>query len=876
MAEMQETIPTPVQKPSRATRFLKRLFLALFVLILLLAASGAILAWKYQDEAKAYVIAKLNEQLNTQVIVLPKDIDFSVLRNFPNASVDFKNVKVLDATPTDAPKDTLFRAGTISLQFNIRDIFNKKYVIKRVSLKNVDVNLWVNKAGQDNFHFLKASVDTSKGPRDTSAFALDKIVLSNINVKYKNAKTKDNFAFTLKAVTLKGLFSSNDYTLKTELTMYVDHIRSKNVAYIQNRNIALSTELDVKGHKYTIRRAELSLGKLNLAVNGTIDHEEKEDIFHLDIGGKNMDIQSALSWLPGKYKPDIEEFNSNGNFYFHTAINGSLNKKSLPVINASFGVSKGEVKQTKANLTMRNVELQGEYSNSGKGWLDITEFSGDLPQGSLKGNFKLENFSNPMLSAKAEGTMNLNELQKFLRIDTIESLSGRLKINANFDGHILKTSEGLVNEDKTGGELSFSDVSLKLKNNNLRFNSMSGTLALSNSNVDISAFSGKVSGSDFSLEGSFKNMMAWLLLKDQPLTAVVSLRAKKIDLNDLLNDKTTTPSKNDPSYKLSFSKYLDLTLNTDIAEVVFRKFQASDIKGQLHLRNKRMAADQLVFNTMDGTIHATGDLDASRSDSVMVHMDADLQNVNIAKVFTEMENFGQQTLTDKNIKGVLSAKVQLALPCGTDLNINMAKLLAKCDVNIVKGELIKLASLKSLSKFISLNELEDIRFETLNTSITIANRVINIPNTQINSNAIDIEVSGVQDFDGNVDYVFGLYLSELLAKKAKASKHENTDFGEEDTEGKHRLRLYISMKGPIANPKIAYDHKAAQEERKAKRKEEKENLKEILNEEFGFFKKDSLARRQKTKDKNAANSKFSVKFEEDEKKKEEKKEEGDF
>jgi hypothetical protein len=876
MAENQETTPTPVQKPSRVTRFLRRLFLALFVLILLLAASGAVLAWKYQDEAKAYVIAKLNEQLNTQVIVLPNDIDFSVLRNFPNASVDFKNVKVLDATQTDAPKDTLFRAGTISLQFNIRDIFNKKYVIKQVSLKNVDVNLWVNKAGLDNFHFLKASVDSANGPRDTSAFALDKIVLSNINVKYKNAKTKDNFAFTLKTVAFKGLFSSDEYTLKTELTMFVDHIRSNNVTYIQNRNIALSTELDVKGHKYTIRKAELSLGKLNLAVNGTVDHEVKEDIFHLDIGGKNMDIQSALSWLPGKYKTDIEEFKSQGNFYFHTAINGSLNKKNIPVINASFGVSKGEVKQTKANLTMRNVELQGEYSNSGKGWLDITKFAGDLPQGSLKGNFKLENFSNPAVSAKAEGTVNLNELQKFLRIDTIESLSGHLKINANFDGHILKTSEGLLNEDKTSGELSFSNVSLKLKNNNLHFNSMSGSLVLSNNDVDISAFSGKVSGSDFNLDGSFKNMMAWLLLKDQPLTAVISLRAKKIDLNDLLNDKTTAPSKNDPSYKLSFSKYLDLTLNTDIAEVVFRKFQASDIKGQLRLRNKRMSTDQLVFNTMDGTIHATGDLDASRSDSVMAHLDADLQNVNITKVFTEIENFGQQTLTDKNIKGALSAKLQLVLPCGTDLNINTAKLLAKCDVNIVKGELIKLASLKSLSKFISLNELEDIRFETLNTSITIANRVINIPSTQINSNAIDIEVSGTQDFDGNVDYVFGLYLSELLAKKAKASKHENTDFGEEDIEGKHRLRLYISMKGPIANPKIAYDRKAAQEERKVKRKEEKAHLKGILNEEFGMFKKDSLARKQKMKDRNAVNSKFSVKFEEDEKKKEEKKDEGDF
>jgi hypothetical protein len=588
-----------------------------------------------------------------------------------------------------------------------------------------------------------------------------------------------------------------------------------------------------------------------------------------------MDIRSALSWLPGKYKTDIEEFNSKGNFYFKAAINGSLGRKSVPVINASFGVTKGEVSQTKENLTMRNVELQGEYSSSGKGRLEISKFSGQLPQGSLKGSFKLDNFSNPLISASAEGNVDLNELQKFLRVDTIESLSGKMKIDASFSGHAIKNAESLLNEDKTGGEISFSGVSLKLKKNNLRFTDMAGLLSLSNNNVEVKGFNGKVSHSDFSLDGSFKNIMAWLFLKDQSLIATIDLKAKRIDLNDLLNDKAATPSKTDPTYKLSFSKYLDLSLNSEIDELVFRKFQASDIRGTLRLKDKHMSADPLVFHTMDGTISVKGDMDGTRTDSVLIRMDADLQNVNITKVFTEVENFGQQTMTDKNIKGLLTAKVQALVPCGADLNLNSSGMLAKCDVSIVKGELIKLASLRSLSKFISLNELEDIRFETLTTHIDIRNRVISIPLTQVNSNAIDIEVSGTQSFDGNVDYVFGLYLSELLAKKARAGKKENTEFGEEDTEGKHRLRLYISMKGPIDNPKIAYDHKAAQDERKEKRKEEKENIKGLLNEEFGLFRSDTLARK-KDKQKSAAGSRFSIKFDENEKKKDEKKDEGDF
>jgi hypothetical protein len=86
------------------------------------------------------------------------------------------------------------------------------------------------------------------------------------------------------------------------------------------------------------------------------------------------------------------------------------------------------------------------------------------------------------------------------------------------------------------------------------------------------------------------------------------------------------------------------------------------------------------------------------------------------------------------------------------------------------------------------------------------------------------------------------------------------------------------MKGPIDNPKISYDHKAAQEERKAKRKDEKENIKGLLNEEFGMFKHDSTAvKKMNDKKKKKADEKFTIKFDEEEKKKkEEKKDDGDF
>src|SRR5882724_4659587 len=128
------------KKTSWIIRFLWRFFIVFGILLLLLIVSGFVIGKYYQDEVKEYVISQLNKQLNTQIIVDGKNIDFTVLKNFPNASVDFKNVIALDAIQ-DKNKDTLFIAGKISLQFNIVDIFKKNYHIKKMEINDANLKI---------------------------------------------------------------------------------------------------------------------------------------------------------------------------------------------------------------------------------------------------------------------------------------------------------------------------------------------------------------------------------------------------------------------------------------------------------------------------------------------------------------------------------------------------------------------------------------------------------------------------------------------------------------------------------------------------------------------------------------------------------------
>lgn len=53
------------------------------------------------------------------------------------------------------------------------------------------------------------------------------------------------------------------------------------------------------------------------------------------------------------------------------------------------------------------------------------------------------------------------------------------------------------------------------------------------------------------------------------------------------------------------------------------------------------------------------------------------------------------------------------------------------------------------------------------------------------------------------------------------------------------MRIFLTMKGPLANPTIVYDRKGIEQKVTQDIKQEKQDLKKILNKEFGWFKKDT-------------------------------------
>jgi hypothetical protein len=154
-----------------------------------------------------------------------------------------------------------------------------------------------------------------------------------------------------------------------------------------------------------------------------------------------------------------------------------------------------------------------------------------------------------------------------------------------------------------------------------------------------------------------------------------------------------------------------------------------------------------------------------------------------------------------------------------------------------------------LTKFLKGRDLSHIKFATLTNQIEIKNKVITIPAMEIKSDVIDFNAFGTHTFDNKIDYHLSMLIADLK-NPSKNKKDDGSEYGQIIDDGLHKEKYFFRITGTVEKPEyIAIDKEAYKQNIADKVQQEKQNLKSILNKEFGWFKKDSVTGGDKNKDK---------------------------
>ncbi len=810
------------------------------IIILLMVITGIIFSTIYEDKVKAFIIEQINNNVHTPIDV--KEVNFSVFKKFPYASLEFSQVSAKEMSKSDK-KDDLFTAQSIYLQFNIIDILKENYIIKKVQVEHGMMNIKIDKYGNDNYHFWKTSSDTS-----ALSVELEDLVFKEVNFYFLNQYKDMDMDINTEKLALSGNFSSDEYTLDAQGRFRINQINEKGRRIMKDKTVYVNTALAVNtiSNQYSIKSGQLAFQDLNFILSGSIKNKEEGIDLNLKTKGNEMEINKLFSLFPPHLQEKLTTYETQGIITFNSALEGMLSAKKTPNFNAEFSIANGVVTESKSDQSLTNINLTGTFSNGAQqnnasSKLILKEVDADFGAGHIFGNYTITDFNNPYIVFNTNATVDLTTAKAFFKWDSLETATGNLEMSLTYSGYVkelnnIKASE--LRKLNASGNARLTNAQFRKANTNNSFEQINGSFKFNNNDVQIDTLNFIANGNKFELDGKFKNLLAFLFVEGENLAVKTNFHSNSLVLDDFLSKE-----EGSTQYTLDLPKNITLNFKAKVDTFHFRKFSAHNVKGHIEMHDQILTASNVSFLSMKGEVTGNMAIDA-QGESILITGNSKLHKVDINEMFRQFENFSQKHILDKNIKGLTTSDIEFASVWDRQLKVDDDKIYVLADIHVDKGELIDYKPILALSKYIEVEELEHIKFDHLKTQIEVKNKVVYIPKTEVNSSAIDVTLSGTHTFDNHIDYRFKLLLNDVLWRKAKKKKKDISEFGYIADDGLGKTTIFLKMKGTIDDYDISYDTKGLKERWKEDLKKEKNTLKKILNEEFGWFKKDTTIKKE--------------------------------
>jgi len=296
--------------------------------------------------------------------------------------------------------------------------------------------------------------------------------------------------------------------------------------------------------------------------------------------------------------------------------------------------------------------------------------------------------------------------------------------------------------------------------------------------------------------------------------------------------------------------FLQLDFSLEIEQFRYQTFSANNSKCIVIMNDNRLYLQNLTLETLDGIIQSNITIDASNPEFIELHCNATCKHINIQKGFKSFGNFGQNSLTDKNVQGYLSGKLTFNARCTRNLDIDASTVRLTADIEVVKGVIQNYEPLSGLRRYIKNKNFEYVEFDKLQNEISISNREITIPTMLIQAKDMRFKMLGKHDFDNNIDYRFQIELSELLKKEGQSKAKAEDEYGTIVDDGLGRTTWHFRVTGTVDNPKfIPLDIQSVTKKIEHEYKQEKEVVKELLQEEFKQFRKETIEYHEKEQSK---------------------------
>ncbi len=765
----------------------------------------------------------VSEQVNADVNF--SKINLNLIKNFPNASISIENLEIVNRAPFE--NDTLVKAkeiiGEISFLQIIKGI-DKGIKIDKFHINTANIKVLTNKDGKSNYDIFNASDTATPEPTNNE----DTNFKLNLNYEIENSSIlyKDEVSnITLKIEQLfhegKGDISTNITNLVTDTKMQLSY-EMHGVKYANKMPIFLEAiiGIDQNNKTYSFKDNKALINHIPLTFTGFVKLlNDKDTEINLNFVTKDGSFKNLLSALPNAYSKDINGVSVRGNFDLHGTIKGISNNQHIPLLDIVLDTQNSSFKYPDLPKGIENITLLAKVTNT-TGNMDNTSvivntFKMKIDQDIFTANGRFSNLiKNPLIAFNANGTINLDNLNKAYPIELDTDLKGIFTADLKAKFAMNDVEKKQYNNIEREGQLSLSNfifVSEELPHE----------LVINTAKVDftknvVTLKEGSITSgsSDIAATGTLQNLIPFALT-DDILVGDFNLRSKNFNVSDFMSssetntDDTESKSESEPiTEEKLIPSFLNITSTFYAQNVLYDNLTLTNTSGKLAIKNQKAILKDVSTEIFGGNIIFNGTVnDAEKIPSF--DMDLDLRKLNIAQSFQGFDMLKKITPIAQALEGSYSTKISLKGNLKKDLTPALESLKGNATANLINAKMNpeKNKLMKSLNQKTDFINFDKLNLKDLTAKLNFDDGKINVAPFDFKlKDDLSVKIGGSHSFDGTMNYVLNMdvpakYLgnstSGLLSKLSNQEKESIN------------VPLPISLGGSFNQPKIGLDMKSA-------------------------------------------------------------------
>ena len=431
---------------------MRKFLLGLLIFFVVLIAALAAAPFLFKDKIRQAFDQQLAERVRAKVEYDPNQISVSLLRHFPNLTLDVDNLRIIGQD--SFARDTLAYLPTLQVGLNLLSVISGDQIkVNSVTLDQPDINVRVLKSGRANWDvFVSDSTAAAKGQDTTSVnVAINGWVINDGHLRYQDLTIP--FAMEARHVnhTGSGDFAQNVFDLDSHTTADGFRMSYDGTPYVSNAKLAgdVTMAMNLEKMLFTFKDNKVKLNDFPFTFQGDIGLPNATDItYDLTFKALETDFKNVLSVVPGMFTKQFGDIKTSGKVAFEGYFKGVQNALKMPGYGVNLQVQDGMFKYPDLPEAARNINVDmvvdnpSGFTNNVK--VNVKKFHLDLGKNPIDGNVAIDGLEPMNVDGRVKANVDLAEMMKVYPVQDL-TLRGQLFVDAVAKGIYSKTQMPVVN-----------------------------------------------------------------------------------------------------------------------------------------------------------------------------------------------------------------------------------------------------------------------------------------------------------------------------------------------------------------------------------------------------------------------------------------------